>query len=86
MGLDYTSEAKLIATFPGHVATRNCQLWGFNVRGSDLPILVQRGGVLGALCPKIAARSRDSDYFYHSGDSHVGSMDARLSGYGAASR
>lgn len=80
VGVDYDHEVKLIETFLEGVAKRDCQLWGFNSRGSDLPILLQRGVALGAVCPKFTKRN----YLHRYRDDHVDIKEALLGWSGSA--
>ncbi|MEO0743281.1 MAG: hypothetical protein AAF089_16990 [Bacteroidota bacterium] len=81
------TEADVLRAFFGGLAKRQPQLVGFNSRGSDLPILVQRGVVLGVPAPGLCACPArpwdDPDYFWGRSEWHLDLM-AVLGGRGAA--
>lgn len=80
------TEAVLIRRFLERVAADGRQLWGFNSRSSDVPILVQRAIALGISLPKFAnLGNRNQDYFYRYGDRHMDLLDV-VQGFGKSAR
>lgn len=84
-GIQYDDEGTLIHNFLEVVADKKYQLWGFNSRGADLPILVQRAVALGVACPKFSAGTKGWDYHYRYGDAHIDIAD-EIGGFSGASK
>jgi 3'-5' exonuclease len=72
-------ERTLISKFLDAVGKVKPQLVGFNVRGADLPILVQRAMALGIAAPAFCKRPDRPwdgvDYFHNAGDGVVDLME-----------
>lgn len=83
-GVKY-DEAHLIQRFLEGIAEHRYQLWGFNSRGADLPILVQRATALGVSCPKFSAGAKNWDYHHRYHDAHIDILD-EIQGFSGAAR
>lgn len=83
-GIQYDSEGPLIQRFLELVADKKYQLWGFNSRSSDLPILVQRATALGVACPKFSAGKKGWNYHHRYHDAHIDILDEIQGFFGAA--
>jgi predicted PolB exonuclease-like 3'-5' exonuclease len=85
-GDDPTDESTLLRTLFGALDTHQPQLVGFNSRGADLHLLVQRGVARGLHAPGLCRQEmRPYDgvnYFYRYGESHVDLMEV-LGGHGS---
>ena len=72
-------EATLISRFLEDVGKTKPQLVGFNIRGADIPILVQRAMALGITAPGFCKRPDrpwdGMDYFSNAGDGVVDLME-----------
>lgn len=80
------TEGLMVRRFLERVAGDGRQLWGFNSRSADVPVLVQRAIVLGVAIPKFSdLRNRNQDYFYRYGDSHMDLLDV-VQGFSGAAR
>lgn len=81
------TEADLLRAFFGGLAKRRPQLVGFNSRGADLPVLLQRGLALGVpapgLCDRPARPWEGPDYFWPRSEWHLDLMTL-LGGRGTA--
>ncbi|MGB3308708.1 MAG: hypothetical protein WBG32_16985 [Nodosilinea sp.] len=79
-------EGELISTFLGYLGQHHPQLVGFNSQTTDLPILLQRGLVVGISAVEFCRRAEKgwgSDYFSRHGDAHI-DLKQTLSGWGIA--
>ncbi len=82
---DWCRESDIIEDFLEFVAGADGQLVGFNSTNADLPILIQRGILTGAQCPRFCRRPakpwEGRDYFSSNSDAHVDLL--RILGAGA---
>ena len=73
-------ESHVVGTFLEALSSRQPQIVGFNSSGSDVPILLQRGLMLGLSAPGFCSRPdkpwEGIDYFARSSDWHVDLKDA----------
>ena len=84
--VEQCQEKSILQKFVHAIGQRQPQLVGFNSRGSDLKILVQRAIASGLSFPEFCRRPEKPwegvDYFARDNDCHIDLMEI-LSGYGA---
>lgn len=77
-------EATIIGNFLQIIGDRSAQLIGYNSRGFDLPLLLQRATILGiqaeTFCKRPEKPWEGVDYFSRGGESHIDLMELLAAG------